>query len=116
MSIAYNGSIETRPDRAYLLKREAERLERQAQGRELDKARLDDIMNRITDSRLARGYIPDRDEDRIAEILLEGERKADEEARLLQESSYYFTIPSDYLNVKESTRDTERKRFTFSRK
>lgn len=114
MSIAYNGSMEMRPNREYLLKREAERLAKQAHGRALDESRLDVMMERITEVRLARGYLPDRDEDRIEEILREGKNRADEEARLLQESRYYFTVPADYLSVKESDVETERKTFTFN--
>ena len=52
--------------------------------------RFDSIMDRITQRREERGFPPDRDEDKIAEILYKAERAAAEEHARLVESTQQF--------------------------
>lgn len=58
-----------------------------------DVERFDSIMDRILRQREERGNIPDRDEDRISEILLRGERSAvDEHERWVESSQQFASI------------------------
>lgn len=55
-----------------------------------DIMRLDEIMERTMAAREQRGCIPDRDEDKIAEILFRAEESARREREALVEANYGF--------------------------
>lgn len=69
-----------------------------------DVGRIEEIMLRITAVREKRGYIPDRDEDKIAEILQRGEDAARIQHELLVESSYGFASP---VRIRDRAMDSE---------
>lgn len=70
-----------------------------------DIARMDAIMAKTMQRREDRGFmIPDRDEERIAEILSNAERRAVEEHALLMESTQQF---ASAVKFQEAANDSE---------
>jgi hypothetical protein len=57
---------------------------------EIDVERLDSIMGSVLQLREERGYVPPRDEEKIAEILHKWNLSADEQHKLLVESKQQF--------------------------
>lgn len=63
---------------------------------ELDVEKLDSMMESVLQLREERGYMPNRDEDKIAEILQKWEASSAEQHRLLIESQRQFTDKPKY--------------------
>lgn len=69
-----------------------------------DMMRLDTIFDGVFEKREQRGYLPDRDEDKIAEILFKADESARVQRELLLDSGYGFT--SD-VKFQERARDID---------
>jgi NADH:ubiquinone oxidoreductase subunit E len=63
---------------------------------EIDIERFDSIMESVLQLREERGYVPPRDEEKIAEILQKWEKSSVEEHKLLVESIQYFASTVRY--------------------
>lgn len=73
---------------------------------EQDVVRFEVIMDRVFATREQRGYIPNRDEDRIAEILEAGDDAARLQHDLLVDSNYGSSVRSrDKISDSEDLRD-----------
>lgn len=59
---------------------------------ESDRERLDEMFDAVFNRRKERGYVPERNEERIAEILADWDRSAAEEHDLLMESKRNWTV------------------------
>jgi hypothetical protein len=75
-----------------------------------DIQRLDMIMEAVLNKREQRGYLPDRDEDKIADIIRRAEEAAEREHQLTVESRQDFASPvrrqedvKNSENVKETS-------------
>jgi uridine kinase len=64
--------------------------------REDIKDRLDAVMESVLQTREERGYVPDRDEDKIAKILMKWEKSSYDEYQRLIESRQQFADPIKY--------------------
>lgn len=109
MTVAYNGSYEFRPAKAYFLKKEKERQARLAKWKEEDRIRLDQLFS----NRQPRSDVG-RDEDTIARILIDAERRAANEYQNLLDSRLIYTTPADYLGTSDTLiKSKTRKKFEF---
>ena len=75
-----------------------------------DVMRLDEMFGRAQETRERRGYIPDRDEDKIAEILGRADEAARVQRELLVDSGYGFGSSVRFqepVATSESTKEFE---------
>lgn len=109
MTVAYNGSYEFRPAKAYFLKKEKERQARLAKWKEEDRIRLDAMFDHQQVS-----MNTGRDEDTIARILIDAEKRATNEYQNLLDSRLIYTTPADYLGTSDTLiKSKTRKKFGF---